>query len=319
MKKLLKIFLCVCLVFVTITFTGCKNDEQTSTKSIKILGLGDSISAGYAPQDTDLHEFYQKYINKEVKINEKCFTKLISNYYSANQFTSTATSYANSGDDTSDLVEKLNNKKNYPDLLLDIKNADVITVSIGANNILKYVLTNLNGYLSGNIELVEIETMFQQGLEQFKDNYTNTIIPILTRDDAKVFVMTVYDPYQFFDLNDFKANDFVKLYISSITDRFNSLKDLAIEYIGKINSFIKSQIYQNVFVVDVEAKFKSMTKDEFNQNIFADSSQIEINSQEDLDNLAFNKYADIHPTIDGQEYIANLFIEKINQVLSQAK
>ena len=141
----------------------------------------------------------------------------------------------------------------------------------------------------------------------------------MTRDDAKVFVMTVYDPYQFFDLNDFKANDFVKLYISSITDRFNALKDLAIEYIGKINSFIKSQIYQNVFVVDVEAKFKSMTKDEFNQNIFADSSQIEINSQEDLDNLAFNKYADIHPTIDGQEYIANLFIEKINQVLSQAK
>lgn len=319
MKEILKIILCVCLIVVGITFTGCENTENTKTKSIKILGLGDSISAGYAPQDTDLCEYYQKYVNGEVKINEKCFTKLIDNYYSSNQITTTSISYANSGDDTSDLVEKLNNKKKYPDLLLDIKNSDIITVSIGANNVLKYVLTNLNSYLAGNIELDEIETMLQLGLEQFKDNYTNTIIPILTREDAKVFVMTIYDPYQFFDLNDIKANAFVKLYISSITDRFNSLKDLAIEYIGKINSFIKSQIYQNVFVVDVDAKFKIMTKDEFNKNIFADSSQIEINSQEDLDNLAFNKYADIHPTIDGQEYIANLFIEKISQVLLQSK
>ena len=87
---------------------------------------------------------------------------------------------------------------------------------------------------------------------------------------------------------------------------------------------IRFRVNQNVIVVDIDANFKSIAKSEYSNYINADSSKVVVNIDEVFDIQTFtledtsvlqnNQYFDPHPTSFGQQYIANLFLETINNV-----
>ena len=317
MRKYLSFLLVLCLCFSAILFGGCLFDKKTTedneAKNIRIVAFGDSISAGYAPQNSEMYSYYNNYAIGRTAINEKCFSYVLANSFKSETVSVKAVSYAESGDKTSDLINKLNDKRNYPDLLDDMSRADIITVCIGANNVLGPTLNNIPALMAGTMTLEEFDDILKAGYEQFKFDYVNSIIPVLTRSNAQIYVMTVYDPYRYASFEDITVRGSYDFDITELEAEFFEIKDLAINYLNSINSFIKSQRYNNVFVVDVNASFESLTKAQYSQYLNIDTSKITltINSQADIfalqTTLLGSIYFDPHPTILGQEYIASLF------------
>ncbi len=303
-----------CLIFLALFFAGCRNNETPTTKTIRVVGFGDSISAGFAPQNTDLYSYYNDYISGKTKINAKCYTNILANSLKTENNKINAISYAESGDTTDDLVNKLNDIKTYPDLLNDSKKADIITLSIGANNVLGPVLDNMLDYLAGNMSKEEMTQVLQNGYENFRDDYTNTIIPILTRGNGVVLVMTIYDPYKYFDLTESNISGIMADLIDAINDKFVELKELAIEYINKINDYIRAQKFDNVFVVDVNNSFENLSKEDYVKYLNVNSEELTI---QDMSNIQNSVNVDPHPTLEGQEYIGSLFREEIKKISNQ--
>lgn len=297
-------------ILLALFLAGCGNVEVPQTTNVKVLGLGDSISAGYAPSESDMYSFYNEYETGKVQINKKCFTYVVGENISNDYIKATSTSHAQSGDKTEDLISKLNNEK----VLNDLKNADLVTLCIGANNILSVGLNNLTAYLNGSITDEEISSLLNTGVENFKNDYTNTIIPILTRGKAKIFVMTIYDPYKYFDFNDAEVDGSFVSIVNTMGERFNNYKALLISYLNQINDYIRSEKFQNVYVVDVNSAFESLNKTDYAKYINVNSQKIWIRTIVDLMSLSSNIYVDPHPTIEGQKYIAELYTNKILDV-----
>ena len=319
MKKILSLVLVFCLAFSAILFFGCneKQPEEKTPKNVNIVAFGDSISAGYGPQGSEMYSYYNNYVIGRNKINEKCFSYALASSIRSEDVTISAVSYAESGDTTDDLIEKLNDKRNYPDLLTDMSRADIITLCIGANNVLAPTLNNMMALMSGTMSLEDFETILQSGYENFKDDYTNSIIPVLTRSNAQIYVMTIYDPYKYASFEDVRVTGSYDFDITQFESEFFAVKNLAITYLNKINSYIKSQIFDNVFVVDVNASFESLTKAQYAQYLNIDTTKITLNINSAFDILSLqqtllgNIYFDPHPTISGQAYIASLFYNAV--------
>lgn len=304
------------------------NDQNTKT-TVNIIGFGDSISAGYAVYGSDMYDSYIAFDNGDTLINDMCYTNIIASKMAQTYQTVNVKSYAKSGDKTSDLVAKLQDETTYPYLKSDIENADVITLCIGANNVLTVALEKMEDYFSGKISSEELEVILQQGVDNFKSDYSNIIIPFLTQGSAKVYVMTVYDPFYYFDVNDItftSSNQYLAMFAKPVfLNMFNGLKQIAMSYMDQINTYIKAQEIENIIVVDVDSKFKTLTKQEYSLYINADSTKIEINMDDIIDvdkfstdftieikdatSLQSNPYFDPHPTSLGQKYIANIFLK----------
>ena len=308
MRKKVISALSLCLVLLAMFFVGCAPEEVAQKVYVNVVGLGDSISAGYAPNNTEMSSYYNDYISNRVLANKMSFTYLMGEAIANSSSRVTTRSYAQSGDKTSDLVEKLNDNA----VLNGIKNADIITLCIGANNVLGVAINNLKSYLSGEISIEEIETMLQAGVDNFKFDYTNTIMPILTRTDAKIYVMTVYDPYKYFDFSEAQTSGIMSAVVSVIGETFSQFKEVVMGYMKQINDYIKSEKFDNVYVVDVNSAFESLNKQDYAKYLNVNSQNIQINSMNDLNNIASSLYVDPHPTIAGQRYISQLFLNKIN-------
>lgn len=320
MKKFISAVLIFCLVLSTMLFAGCDLDKEQSNNStnINVVAFGDSISAGYAPQNTDLYQYYHHYEIGRTKINEKCYTNIAVNNLITEEVTVRVKSYAQSGDTTEDLVEKFNNRKDYPDLLTDISRANIITLCIGANNVLSPALSNITAYMTGAMSLEEYEQELQAGYNKFKSDYTNGIMEVLTRSNAKIYVMTIYDPYKYANLAEVTVDGSYYFDITDYKVGFDTLKELAIEYLQKINNYIKTQIFDNVVVVDVNQSFENLSKSQYSTYLNVDTTKIVLNIRNQFDILNLQNtllgsvYLDPHPTLAGQEYIASLFLQKIN-------
>lgn len=321
MKKILSLILVFCLAFSAILFCGCneKQPEVKSPQNINIVAFGDSISAGYGPENSEMYSYYNNYAIGRNKINEKCFSYVLTNSLCEEEATIKAVGYAESGDTTDDLIDKLNDKKNYPDLLTDISRADIITLCIGANNVLAPTLNNMMSLMSGMMSLQDYEAILQTGYENFKDDYTNSIIPVLTRSNAQIYVMTIYDPYKYASFEDITVTGSYSFDVTQFESEFFAIKNLAITYLNKINNYIKSQIYDNVFVVDVNASFEGLTKAQYSQYLNIDTTKITLNINSAYDILGLqqtllgNIYFDPHPTIMGHQYIASLYLDAIEK------
>lgn len=301
---------------------GDDNIDDPERNVINIVGFGDSISAGYALEGSDMYSAYVDYTSGTTAVSSKCYTKLIANSLDDTYETVNVKNYAESGDKTGDLISKLNNTSAYPSLATDVQNADIITLCIGANDILGVALNNMADYLTGNITLEQINTMLDQGVANFKTNYTNTIMPYLTQGNGKVYVMTIYDPYKYFDTNEITItgeNAFSRAIITYALSQFGALKETAINHLNEINEYIKNNSPEGVIVVDVNASFEALNVTKYRKYINADSSKITIDadtfSMEDASALQSNPNFDPHPTSQGQQFIANLFLAKINEQL----
>ena len=321
MKKFVSVLLIFCLAFSSLLFGGCKNKtpEVEEEKNVNIVAFGDSISAGYAPQNTEMYAYYNDYVIGRARVNEKCFTGVLANSLSTEEVSVKTVSYAESGDTTDDLIDKFNDSQTYPDLLSDISSADIITLCIGANNVLSPTIDNMSALLAGSMSLEDFEDLLMEGYNNFKFDYTNSIIPVLTRSEAQIYVMTVYDPYKYASLLDITVTGSIGFDFSAFETQFSQVKSLAIEYLEKINEYIRTQRFDNVFVVDVYASFETISKAEYGNFVNVDTTEIslEVNNYYDLltiqSKLIESVYLDPHPTMFGQQFIASLFYNAIIQ------
>lgn len=185
-KRIVALFLSVVLI-ISIPLLSVSAQKQ-----LKGIALGDSISAFYGVDEED------GYV---AKLSELLKTKKIDNEF---------TNLAISGLDTQTLLEQLAEK----DVLAQLKNADIITLNIGGNNVLKPFIE----ILSENFKALKITDItkvspvvlmafmtkkltdkqmasLMEGVKIFEEDFPE-IIEILhtSAPNAEIFVNTVYNP-----------------------------------------------------------------------------------------------------------------------------
>ncbi len=219
----------------------------------KYLALGDSITAGYLLDDPD----------------KDSFASLFSKKYGF-----TLTNEAVSGDESGELLEKLDN--------YDIASYDVITLCIGANDVLgefidKYMelsKTEMIEFLANIDSNEEFNNKINENLEVLDKNLEK-IMSIVKSGDAQIYMMNIYNPYK---------NNVITM-----------LEPIAEKYISKINNVIEKYAKADgVYFIDLYKTFKKTNK-------------IVINSQ------SLSTMHDPHPNINGHKLIANKLIESYDK------
>lgn len=232
------------LLIIIITFTMFIVSANAKPKK-KYLALGDSITFGYGLDD-----------------NDENFASIFSKKHNLE-----LTNEAVSGDETIDLLNKL---PNY-----NINDYDVITLCIGANDVLGEFLDDIEG--KSTLEIIEyimnldnnedFQNRVNNKLEQFKINLEK-IMDILKKGHAQIYLMNIYNPYNRFSLEalDNHANKFVK----------------------RINEVIE-EYKKDTYFINLYKKFDSSKKEL-------------INSQTTRTNYT----TDPHPSPEGHKFISEL-------------
>lgn len=200
--------------------------ESVSTKddlgnAFVYCALGDSIAYGYGLIDFD-NERYSALIGNEL-------TDKVKNFVSFN--------YAVNGDTSLDLINLIKSG-GAPEL----KHADLVTISIGANNVLGTSLSKLSEYYlyvssvtDENLKNIRIPQIYDEmmvqnaaGIAQFSLDII-TIIEAVRKEapDAQIVFQTIYNPYRRLDV----SFDFIKatLDLAEETDRLvKELNDIII-------------------------------------------------------------------------------------------
>lgn len=300
-----------------------------------MLALGDSIAAGYAPKaigeganDADLEEAamleaYNKYMDRRKGgdnphyVNEFAYPAVLKSKL-AQSSNVTLHSYAMSGDNTTMLLDKL--KDNYRDgtiatkqgeIMEAVKQADFITLCIGANDILLKVFgTDL---ITKTPE--EFKKAFEDEVPGFKSRF-DQIIKTLTANGQQVYVMSIFSPYKYFKkradsgfIPDEKFNDFYGSWVNKIV----KINNYAEPVITQINDYIKTVATSNpnVTFVDVAPVFDGMGNEDHKKNLHPVPERMDFTKLLAGMGKKIPIWFDPHPTIKGAEKIA----EKYNEVL----
>ena len=189
-----------------------------------VVFFGDSIAAGYGLADEE---------------NER-YSSLIAAEYGCEVY-----NYAVSGDDGKDLLELLAEGN-----CEQLKDATVIVLSIGANNVLKaayalvpYFESLQNGTAQGNLDVTEVMSEVAQGIDRFKTELPQIIASLrAVNPDAQIIFQTVYNPYR--DFTEFKVeqNGFTLSFAAVSASSVISLNDV-IENGAEENGYTVCEIY----------------------------------------------------------------------------
>ena len=344
MKKVcfvLAIILCFC-TFAMPTYAG--SVFAVEKKSVNILAFGDSISAGYAPNSTpynaenssnaddakkhQMYVAYNNYLSSEYgkSTSEFSYTKLMADLLTKNFGieVSNVASFANSGDTSTDLVNLLTkdeSKKlasgssvqtNVGTIQNAILSADVITLCIGANDVLTPALEKISNITTlSQTDIDELDAILDKNVQTFKTNFEEIILPKLSQG-AQVFVMTIYNPYKAF------SKDSVKKMLDSllgesnaekIAENLNQLLQVAVSHLEQINEIIRQNATNNILLVDIASKFNALNNEEYSIFVNANFEALSVNDLTSLFGGSYPTYLDPHPTPAGQESIANGFAE----------
>ena len=199
--------------------------EQTGlTAQDVVVFFGDSIAAGYGLADEE---------------NER-YSSLIAQKYGCEVY-----NYAVSGDDGADLLELLaegNCEK--------LKDATVIVLSIGANNVLHaarslapYFESLQNGTATGNLDVTDVMSEVAEGIDRFKTELPQIIKALrAVNANAKIIFQTVYNPYR--DYTEFKVeqNGFTLSFAAVSASSVISLNDV-IEKGAEANGYTVCEVY----------------------------------------------------------------------------
>ena len=253
-KRLLTLALALCLCLSVLP-------AGAAAASVSYVALGDSIAAGYG-----LDGYTGDYSNPS-----GCFPALV-----AGELGFSLNNLAISGDDTNDLLAKMQTTR-YQTAL---KQADVITVTIGSNDLLKTTIklllehfnmtgassealagmgqgTMLGSDLSSAVSALqdagsylasdEVKTILDAAVAGFYTNW-DTIMATLQgwNPDARVVVTNYYNPYKLFD---FDLN-LSALNLGSLSLHVGSLGQ---SYLDQMNAYITASSYNGSYytIVDV--------------------------------------------------------------------
>ncbi len=202
-----------------------KPEETTGlTADDVVVFFGDSIAAGYGLADEE----------------KERYSSLIAEKYGC-----TVYNYAVSGDDGADLLELLaegNCEK--------LKDATVIVLSIGANNVLKAADTLIpyyeelkNGTAPETLDITETMNVVAAGIDRFKTELPEIIKALRAENpDARIIFQTVYNPYR--DFTEFKVeqNGFTLSFAAVSASSVIALNDV-IENGAEANGYTVCEVY----------------------------------------------------------------------------
>ena len=237
------------------------NDDRDGTYVV----FGDSIAAGYGLYDTDMN-----YVADRDSIAYAGIVSRALNFDLDN--------FAKSGATTSDLLDVLDRS----DVLEAVANADLITVSIGGNDMIHmydeiipiaimYAFTQ-----TGSRTNADIEQMYKD----LDDNLTVIMQTLVETNDGKgtIMLQLLYNPFYSYELpSSYNVGQLIEYYI----DRIN-------------------EIYQNVYE-KVDGFVLVDTKTPLNA---------------DADSFYDVTTPDIHPTAHGHELIANEILSLYDKIIS---
>lgn len=330
------------LMFLITAFCGnvfvlknTKAAQADSVKTINYVALGDSIAAGNLLNGWSEDIEYGINGNAETTILASTYTGLFesntSNVFGANLVN--AVSYARSGDKVQDLMDKLTHE-NVRD---SIKNADIVTICIGANNILGPALKNIYDFVKSNpsLNVYDMNDLLDEGLKEIRgeNGYFKKLLKELDSigSNAKFIFTNVYNPYKNFGIqNDDWTDSLIGLFLD--LDNLNMMGSEANVYINGgtnrsgehviglneiltdgINSWV-NEGHENYYIVDNYTAFNNYTgkySDLVNCWITKDHSASQIFKDFDWgnDNLEreFQEAVDPHPRVGGYSIMFETF------------
>ena len=192
------------------------------------ISLGDSIAAGHLINDSWESEYNGTNSqcgesgNLYTAIIPKCYTELINRSLTESGKVSEVFSFAHSGDTVRNLMEKLRQEH----IKEAIRRADIVTICIGANDILGTVMNKLQSYLFGQTSLAEIESSVSSNLGNLKNDtyaysYTKLFEELYSLNPSAEFIFTtVYNPYKELFLNT-TEDGFLRGLLRAIPDTIN--------------------------------------------------------------------------------------------------
>lgn len=295
-KSLLKQLLSFALAFfLVISFIP---NEIKAADEKNYLALGDSISTGYG-------------------LSQNGFVEQITDKYGYN-----LTNSAADGETSKSLLDKLNNDS----LKSDIENSDVITLTIGGNDLMnalydflaeKYNATTQKDYDGEkikeilmndedteysavittailNISSFQSSTQAANALSNFEENLNDIISYIETNNpNAWVIITTQYNPYKFLPQQG-KDEPGMEEKLESINTAFE-------QEVQKINQVIKnvSTSSSTFMVADVYERFNDAQKNPCNATYDINTSKLNL---------------DFHPNEYGHSLIADMVSGKIEEI-----
>ncbi len=170
-------------------------DEPREVQSLKYVALGDSIAQGYALPDVR---------------GQRYSTLLAAMIDELEFYDCEVHNYAVSGHTSDDMLELL-----ALGSAAELEGADIVTVSIGANNVLRPAIDSLSKiYIYSMIsdpalrnQMVnqlkdQLMLLTAQGVEDFKNDLPDIIDAIREKaPDARIIFQTVYNPFRNFNLD----------------------------------------------------------------------------------------------------------------------
>ncbi len=319
---------------LTATLTTASGEKKTATATVIVakfymLALGDSIAAGYAPKpmggkgkdedmaEQDMIDAYEKYMNRRKGgvadpnyVNQFSYPAVLKTKLSGNT-NITLQSYARTGDQTKDLLAKLD--PNYRDaeiatkkgeILEAVNQADYITLCIGANDILQRA-TGINIFMK---DLNWFRDTFKSDLEKFKANF-DTILGTLADNGATVYVMSVYSPYHYFTGNPpIPDSQYTPMY-KSTTEKIVAINGIAQGFLGQLNDYISDKASANPYVeyVDVASVINTVVRDTHKTLIHADPEKFNLDALVSTFGQTIPIWFDPHPTKAGAVKIADTY------------
>lgn len=252
------------------------------------VSLGDSIAAGHSLNGWSSDTQYGNNGNQSTYIVPESYTDRIRqdliSKYGADKVTTI--SFAKSGDRVSDLMAKLN----HAPVISAITNANIVTICIGANDILGEVNdTVMADYIDGGDPTLQaLGVKVQANLDILADNNNANSYKALfdklrsINPNAKYVFMTIYNPYKYLHLDEGRngflyhilnlipevnlfgldVDGFIKdnilntPAIQTLFSRTNALAPWVETYVEKLNSVIRTKIseYNNANFLVAEAK-----------------------------------------------------------------
>jgi uncharacterized repeat protein (TIGR02543 family) len=253
-----------------------KYRHETLESKVRYVSMGDSIAVGHRIDENWEKNYgwdaqYGVDGRTETTIVPGCYTDLIRNElvetYGANRVI--LKSFAKSGDTVADLMEKLNHETVRNALNI----ADLVTICIGANDVLHYALVGLPEYLNTG-DLSTIDAQVDASLKVLdNDSAATSYLALLNKllsvnAHAKYVFTTVYNPYKYLWIDGGKNGFFYHLLnnipqmtiagfeldelikdgilntptIKNFVTRVNGMGSKAEEYVTRLNSILRNKI-----------------------------------------------------------------------------